>query len=146
MKWWNCFHLSNYYFLLRLYIRPRCKARISSIAKISPNDDFFISTFFWYFVRNVAFLCVQPFRERLFLRQKKFTGFTWWGATFCRVVVLEKYSFFFFEKSVSTLGQKFADFERDILWEKMSSQNDLSGIKFGQKKRRLERKEDCGTF
>jgi hypothetical protein len=40
---------------------------------------------------------------------------------------------FFFGKSVSTLGQKFADFQRDILWEKMSSQNDLSGIKFGQK-------------
>jgi hypothetical protein len=55
---------------------------------------------------------VQPFRERLFLRQKKFTGFTWWGATFCRVVVFER---LIFEKSVSTLGQKFADFQRDIL-------------------------------
>jgi len=56
---------------------------------------------------------VQPFRERLFLKQKKCTGFTWWGATFCRVVVFER--LFFFEKSVSTLGQKFADFQRDIL-------------------------------
>jgi len=67
---------------------------------------------FWYFVRNVAFLCVQPFRERLFLKQKNLPDLLGGVQHSAGLWFLKD---FFFGKSVSTLGQKFADFQRDIL-------------------------------